>query len=147
MKTVLYNPEYSIYPGDYVPMLNEKEINEEIVRTRQDDIISPSVNINESGNFYKVEIALPGVNRENFLVYTDKNILSVCVVHRHQNTDDPGRFRVHEFNYNCFERHLELPADADTEFVRAEYKEGVLRIYIPKASEQAIALHTRIVVY
>ena len=114
-------------------MLNEKEVNEEIVRTKQDDIISPSVNISESGDFYKVEIALPGVNRENFLVYRDKNILSVCVVHKGIKKIQMTRviFLIHEFNYNCFERHLELPADADTKFVRAEYKEGVLRIYIP----------------
>lgn len=147
MNIVLNKSEYSVYPGNYVPMLNEIEINEEIVKTRQDSMVVPSANITESGEFYKVEIALPGVNREGFLVYAEKNVISVYAVQHHQKVRDPEKFRLHEFSCNCFERHIELPADADTEFVSAEYKEGVLRIYVPKASGQSIVQHTRIVVY
>lgn len=147
MRAVLHNSDCSIYPGDYVPLLTEKEISEEIVRTKQEEIESPSVNIAESNRFYKIEIALPGVDRKNFLVYADNNVLSVCVVCHNQKAGDLERFRLHEFSCNSFERHIELPGDADTEFVSAEYKEGVLRIYIPKAPEQSIVQHTRIVVY
>ena len=147
MKSALHKSEYCIYPGNYVPVLNETELNEEIVKLKQDGMIVPSVNITESGDCYKVEIALPGVDRESFLVYAEKNVLSVYVVHRHQKVGDPEKFRLHEFNCNCFERHIELPIDADTEFVSADYKEGVLRIYVPKASAQSIVKHTRIVVY
>ena len=147
MNAVLHRSEYSVYPGNYVPMLNEIEINEEIAKTKQDGIMIPSVNITESGDFYKVEIALPGVDRQSFVVYADKNILSVYVVRHEQKIGDPEKFRLHEFNCNCFERHIELPGDADTEFVSAEYKEGVLRIHVPKTSERSIIQHTRIVVY
>ena len=84
MNTVLHNSEYSIYPGHYVPMLNEEEISEEIVRTKRNEIVTPSVNISDSSGSYKIEITLPGVNRENFLVYADKNVLSVYVVHPDQ---------------------------------------------------------------
>lgn len=147
MNTVVHKSEYSIYPGNYVPILNEKEINEEIVKTKQGGIMIPSVNITESGDCYKIEIALPGVDRESFLVYAEKNVLSVYAVQHHQKIGDPEKFRLHEFSCNCFERHIELPGDADTEFVSAEYKEGVLRIYVPKAPEQSIVQHTRIVVY
>lgn len=147
MNTVVHKSEYSIYPGNYVPMLNEIEINEEIVKTKQDGIIMPSVNITESADCYKVEIALPGVDREDFLVYAEKNVLSVYVLKHHQKVVDPEKFRLHEFSCNCFERHIELPGDADTEFVSAEYKEGILRIYVPIAPGQSIVQHTRIVVY
>jgi HSP20 family protein len=147
MKTVSLNEQYSIYPGDYVPVLNEMEVNKEIVGRKRDEIITPSVNITESGEFYKVEIALPGVDREDFLVYADKNVLSVYVAHPHQKLGDREKFRLHEFSCNCFERHIELPIDAVTEFVSAEFKEGILRIYVPKASEESIVQHTRIVVY
>lgn len=147
MNTVVHKSEYSIYPGNYVPMLNEIEINEEILKTKQDGIMIPSVNITDSGDCYKVEISLPGVDRESFLVYTEKNVLSVYVVQHHQKAVDPEKFRLHEFSCNCFERHLELPVDADTEFVSAEYKEGVLRIYVPKAPGPSMVRHTRIVVY
>lgn len=147
MNTFLHNSECFIYPGDYAPTFSEKEIREEIVRTKRDEIISPSVNIADANGSYKVEIALPGVDRENFLIYTDKNILSVYVGHPCQKADDPKSFRLHEFSYKCFERHIELPGDADTEFVSAEYKEGVLSIYVSKSCGAAINLHNRIVVY
>lgn len=147
MRVVSDNAECSIYPGDYVPLLTEKEISEEIVRMKQDEIGSPSVNITESGDCYRVEIALPGVDRESFLVYAEKNVLSIYAVQHHQKAGDPEKFSRHEFSCNCFERHIELPGDADTAFVSAEYKEGVLRIFVPKTPEQSIVQHTRIVVY
>lgn len=147
MSTGLHKSEYSIYPGHYVPLLSEKEISEEIERTKHKDIVRPSVNVSDANEYYKIEITLPGVNRENFLVYADRNVLSVYVVHLDQKADDPKKFRLHEFGCNCFERHIELPVDADTEFVSAEYREDVLRIYVPKTTEQSIVEHTRIVVY
>ena len=147
MSTVSHKSEYSIYPGHYVPVVSEKEISEEIERTKRNDIVMPSVNISDSNGSYKIEITLPGVSRENFLVYADRNVLSVYVVHLDQKADDSKKFRLHEFSCNCFERHIELPVDADTEFVSAEYREDVLRIYVPKATEHSIVEHTRIVVY
>jgi len=142
MNTVLHNSEYSIYPGNYVPIINE----EEIVQIKQDETTpTPAVNIIDSNGCYKIEIAVPEVERENFLVYADNNILSIYVV-RHRK-DDPKKFRILEFNSNYFEHHIELPAGADTEFVSAEYKEEVLHIYVPKTSEKPHNSHTRIVVY
>ena len=141
MNAVIHNPEYSIYPGKYVPILNE----EEIVQIQKEHAATPSVNIIDSNAFYKIEIALPGVERRNFVVYADNNVLSVYVIQ--QKTDNPGQFRLLEFNSNYFEHHIDLPGDADTEFVSAEYKDDVLHIHVPKTSEKPHNSHTRIVVY
>jgi HSP20 family protein len=141
MNAVMHNPEYSIYPGNYVPILNE----EEIVRIKKEYKKKPSLNIIDSNGFYKIEIAMPGVERGNFVVYADNNVLSVYVIQ--QGTDNPKQFRLREFNSNYFEHHIDLPADADTEFVSAEYKEDVLHFHIPKTSEKQHNSHTRIVVY
>jgi HSP20 family protein len=142
MNTALHNSEYCVYPGHYVPIVNE----EEIAGIKLDDTTpTPSVIIIDSTGCYKIEIALPGVERENFLVYADSNVLSIYVIqHR---TDNPKKFRLREFNSNYFEHHVELAADADTEFVSAEYKEDVLHIHVPKRSEKPHNSHTRIVVY
>ena len=91
MNAVIHNPEYSIYPGKYVPILNE----EEIVQIQKEHAATPSVNIIDSNAFYKIEIALPGVERRNFVVYADNNVLSVYVIQ--QKTDNPGQFRLLEF--------------------------------------------------
>ena len=141
MNAVIHNPEYSIYPGKYVPILDE----EEIVQIKKEHTNTPSVNIIDSTVFYKIEIALPGVERGNFLVYADNNVLSVYVIQ--QRTDNPNQFRLLEFNSNYCEYHVELPADADTEFVSAEYKEDILHFHVPKTSEKPHNSHTRIVVY
>ena len=141
MNAVIHNPEYSIYPGNYVPILNE----EEIVQIKKEHATTPSVIIIDSNACYKIEIALPGVERGNFVVYADNNTLSVYVIQ--QKMDKPGQFRLLEFNSNYCEHHIDLPADADTEFVSAEYKEDVLHIHVPKTSEKPHNSHTRIVVY
>ena len=141
MNAVIHNPEYSIYPGNYVPVLNE----EEIVQIKKEHATTPSVNIIDSNGFYKIEIAMPGVERGNFLVYADNNVLSVYVIQKR--TSHPKQFRLLEFNSNYFEHHIALPADADTEFVSAEYKEDVLHFHVPKTTEKAHDSHTRIVVY
>ena len=70
-------PCHSIYPGQFVPLHNEVEIKEELKRSfAESSVTQPPVNLTESEHSVKVEIALPGVTREELLIYTDKNILS-----------------------------------------------------------------------
>ena len=140
MNAVIHN-QYSIYPGNYVPILDE----EEIVQIKKEDTTTPSVNIIDANGIYKIEIALPGVERGNFVVYADNNVVSVYVIQ--QRAGNPNQFRLLEFNSNYCEYHIDLPADADTEFVSAEYKEDVLHFHVPKTSEKSHNSHTRIVVY
>ncbi len=143
----LYNGGCSVYPGDYVPLFKAAEMQEELKGFNKNEMVFPPANITELADAYKVEVAIPGAKRENFLIQADENILSVAVVHKQLGQADTENFQLHEFNYNCFDRHIVLPHNANTEFISAEYKTGILRLYIPKVKQPAKNLHTTIVVY
>ena len=148
MKNItLYDTDCSIYPGDYVPLLKAEEIEEELRHSHEGQALFPPVNITELADSFKVEVAIPGVRREDFLVHADENILFVRVLHKEYVLEGSERFQLHEFNYKCFDRQVVLPDNADAEFISAEYKAGILRIYIPKLNQPAKSRHTRIVVY
>jgi HSP20 family protein len=143
----LYDSGCSVYPGDYVPLLKAEEMQDELKFFNEGEMTFPSANITELADTYKVELAVPGAKREDFLIQADENILSVSVVHKQLVQRNEEIFQLHEFDYNCCKRYIVLPDDAGAEFVSAEYKAGILCLYVPKVKEPVKNLHTTIVVY
>ncbi len=140
-------PDCSVYPGEYVPFLNEIEVKEAINRTDKRDIIQPAVNITEQPDYYKIEVAIPGVKREELLIYTKENILSICAINNEKVNSALKNLQVQEFSFKWFDRHILIPEDTDTTFISAEYKSGILTLHLPKASRPIKNPHTRIIVY
>ena len=145
----LYDYGYYIYPGVYVPLKQkeEAEVKCAITHHHDGDTILPPVTITELDQLYKVELNIPNVKRENFLIYADNNILSVCLVnveHRECEGEKPPR---QLFSYECFNQPVILPENADAEYASASYNAGTLLIYLYKTRLPAEHLHTRIVVY
>ncbi len=66
---ILYSPDCSIYPGDYMPLLRAEEIEEELKLSHEGEALFPPVNITELADSFKVEVAIPGVRREDFLLH------------------------------------------------------------------------------
>lgn len=144
---VLYDTGCLIYPGVYVSLLKEEDVQEELNRSYEGEAVLPPVNVTELADSFKVEVVVPGVKRGDFLIHADENVLSVCVLHKECGLHEGESFQLHEFNYGCFDRHIILPDNADAEFISAEYRAGILRLYVPKAKLPAKNQHTRIVVY
>lgn len=142
---VLYDTPRSIYPGAYTPLLKEDEVQSAL--NDNCETLLPPVNITELADAFKVEVAIPGFRNENFLIHADDNVLSVCVMKKDCGLHEGESFQLKEFNYGCFDRHIILPENVNAEFICAEYKAGILRLYVPKAVQPARNLHTNIVVY
>jgi len=139
---------YAIYPGQYVPLLDEVAIKKELKKSNAGNrLMYPAVSIADEGDFVKVEIAVPGVKREDFLIYTDKNFLTVCVSHKELADRTDKKEGMPEFNNVFFYKHIELPLHVDTSFISAEYNAGVLNLQIPTSDYPAAKQHTNIVVY
>jgi HSP20 family protein len=137
----------TIYPGVYVPMMDEAEASRELICSYHGEAISPPVNVIELPEAYKIEFSIPGVSRENILIHAEGNVLSVFVVRKKYGAINGEDFKMHEFNYGNFGRHIILPDNADTVFLSAEYRAGILRIIIPKSIYPTRNPHSRIVVY
>ena len=127
----------SIYPGEFIPVANEALIIKQLKSMKDSEANRLYTNVKEFIDEYKIEIAAPGFEREQLIVYADKNDLLVCVTDNYS-AIQPGK---------CFQRHVRLPADADVELAIAEYKNNTLELYIPKAKQPCKTGTTRIVVY
>lgn len=141
-RSTIYIEECSAYPGQYVPMPDI----EDLLRAKQGCMKQPAINIDEFDNFFRIEVSLPGINKQDIVIFVEDYTLTIKVIHK-EHTGAPGKPRIHEFDVNYFERQISLPEEADAEFTTAEYREGILNLIIPKVPEHARAPQGRIVVY
>jgi HSP20 family protein len=145
--TILYESACSIYPGEYTPLLNEEEVLTELNQLQSNNVILPRVNISDESDIFKIELAIPGVKREDFLVYANENVLSVSAIHKVAEPATLNERKMHEFDNQYFDRHVILPSNVDPEFSIAEYISGILYIFISKSNALVNTLRTRIPVY
>ena len=95
----------------------------------------PAINVKEFDKEFLIEIAVPGMTKEDFKIHVnDKNQLVVSVEKKQENVDDDktAKFLRREFNYTRFEQTLLLPENVDREAITAKAKHGVLKIKLPK---------------
>ena len=96
---------------------------------------APAINVIEDEKDYKVEVAAPGMNKEDFKVnVTDDNYLVLTVEKKNESKDEDKKrkFLRREFSYHKFEQSLALPEDVNKDEIKASVNDGVLTIDIPK---------------
>ena len=100
---------------------------------------APAINVFETEKEYKVELAAPGMTKEDFNVHIDEeNNLVISMEKKTENKEEKkeGRYLRREFSYSKFQQTMILPDDVDTEKISAQVENGVLNIDLPKFSEQ-----------
>lgn len=103
---------------------------------------SPAINIRETENRYEVELAAPGLTRDDFKIrIEDDNQLVVTMDKSAENSEqnEEGRYLRREFYYSHFQQSMILPENIDKERIEAKVENGVLTIDIPKKSEEQMA--------
>jgi HSP20 family protein len=96
---------------------------------------SPAVNVYESEQYYQLEIAAPGLNKEDFKIELEKNKLNVTVEKQKQAESETqkGTYSRREFGYFAFNRSFTLPENIDIEAIIGNYENGILILEIPKS--------------
>jgi HSP20 family protein len=97
----------------------------------------PSANIKETNENFQIELAVPGLKKEDIKIDLDQDVLTISSEQKEEKTEERDNYTRREFNYSSFSRSFYLPEIADTDKISAEYKDGVLNILIPK-KESAI---------
>ena len=100
---------------------------------------APAINVFETEKEYKVELAAPGMTKEDFNVHIDEeNNLVISMEKKTENKEEKkeGRYLRREFSYSKFQQTMILPDDVDKEKISAQVENGVLNIDWPKFSEQ-----------
>ena len=106
---------------------------------------SPAVNVSETENDYKVEVAAPGMKKEDFNIRVDNNnMLTISSEKKIEDEDKDGDYTRREFSYTAFTRSFHLPDTADDEHIEAKYNDGILHLTIPK-KEEAKTKPTRVI--
>lgn len=96
----------------------------------------PAVNIRETKDNFIVEMAAPGMTRNDFKVELDGNMLTIKSEKDMAQNQENERYTRQEFSYQSFERTFQLSKDVvDAENIEAKYENGVLNLVIPKREE------------
>jgi HSP20 family protein len=95
----------------------------------------PAVNILETANDYKIELAAPGLNKEDLQINLKKDNLSVWAERKAEEGAEVKDYNRKEFDFNSFARSFVLPDTIDAEKISAEYVNGILYITIGKKEE------------
>lgn len=96
----------------------------------------PAVNIREDHDGYDVEMAAPGLEKKDFKVELNNQVLTISSVKQLENeTKDEQRFTSREFSYQSFSRSFTLPNTVEQDNIKAKYEDGLLRVSIPKKEE------------
>lgn len=97
----------------------------------------PAVNIRETNDNYEVEVAAPGMTKNDFRIQLEGNMLTISSERKNEHEDNEnGWFTRREFSYQSFQRTFMLPKDVvDADKIQAKYENGLLRLLIPKKEE------------
>ncbi len=102
---------------------------------------APAINVFETEKEYKVELAAPGMTKEDFNVRIDEdNNLVISMEKKTENKEEKkeGRYLRREFSYSKFQQTMILPDNVDKEKISAAVENGVLSVKLPKISEEEV---------
>ncbi|WP_426667183.1 Hsp20/alpha crystallin family protein [Mucilaginibacter sp. McL0603] len=110
-------------------LINDSVLNDRFVAK------TPAVNIAETENEFHIELAVPGLKKEDFKISLDKNVLSVSTEKKAENVEEGKKYSKREYTYSSFVRSFTLPESADQSKIAAEYTDGILKLNVTKKEE------------
>jgi HSP20 family protein len=97
---------------------------------------SPSVNVIETDTAYELQIAAPGLSKEDFKISVEGQLLTISSEKETKQEEKEQTYTRKEFSYASFKRSFNLPEHTvQTDKITAKYTDGVLKLYIPKTEE------------
>lgn len=95
----------------------------------------PEVNVLENKDEFRIEVAAPGLAKNDFKIDLNNNVLTISSEKEVKNEDENEKYIRREFSYSSFQRSFSLPETVDSEKIKATHKDGILSIVIPKRDE------------
>ena len=93
----------------------------------------PSVNSLENNDSFEIDLAVPGMKKEDFTIELNDKVLIISS--ETSNTIENDKMRLNEFNFSSFQRSFRVPDSVDQDNIKANYKNGILKIKLPKRKE------------
>jgi HSP20 family protein len=103
----------------------------------QKGTVMPGINIREDNVNFCIEVAAPGMKKEDFKITLENSMLTISAEQQelHEEKNPESRYTRREFNYQSFSRSFQLPDTCEQEKIEARYKNGILYLTVPKKEE------------
>lgn len=92
----------------------------------------PKVNVKETTGAFVLEVAAPGLHKEDFKIEIDHDVLTISSEKKADKEQVNEKYSRREFSYQAFQRAFSLPDTVDTEKIEAAYVDGILTLQLPK---------------
>lgn len=127
--------------NNWLPSVFEDMFNRDWLKSNDDfyrvGASVPAANVKETNDSFVVEIAAPGMKKEDFKVELDQQVLTISseIKEEHESENKEEKFTRKEFSYQAFQRSFNLPDSIDSQKIKAGYENGVLKVELPKKEE------------
>ena len=108
---------------------------------------APAINVKETDKAYIVELAAPGMKKEDFNVHINDEGNLIVKMEQHdekKEEDKTTRYLRREFSYSKYEQTLILPDDVERDQIKAHVEHGVLTVELPKHEEEKVKVSRQI---
>ena len=122
---------------DWFPSIFNELLNDTFTPAKQ--FASPAVNVLENEKEYLIEMAAPGMNKEELCISIDnENELNIKLEKKNETKEEEKKnnYLRREFSYSSYQRSFIIPEEVDTEKIQASMKDGVLTVCLPKKEEK-----------
>lgn len=97
--------------------------------------VAPAIDVAEHDKAYEVSAELPGLDEKNVEVKVANGVLSIKGEKREEKEEKKKDYYLRERNFGSFERSFQVPDSVDTDKIEASFKQGVLKVILPKKAE------------
>lgn len=110
----------------------------ESVNSRNNSAFTPHVDACETSNGYEIEVALPGVKKEDISIDFQEGRLTITGERRFERKEENKRYQMLETQYGSFTRSFQLPDNVKPENIKAEMEDGILMVTVPKDEKKTM---------
>jgi HSP20 family protein len=104
----------------------------------------PAANIIETPDSFELDIAAPGLKKDDFKINLENNIMTISAEFEDQKREEGKNYSRKEFYYGSFSRAFTLPKTIDLDKIKADYENGILKISLPKKEESKVEIKKEI---
>ena len=104
----------------------------------------PAVNIQEDEKQFLLELAVPGMKKDDFKIDLENQVLTISSEIKEETEETENNYTRREFVYNSFYRSFTLPKSIVAEKIKADYKDGILKISLPKNKETKLSREIKV---
>lgn len=128
------NPIAKGFDGFFSDLLNEFPTT--FGKTVREDVFGfPPVNIKEVKDAYQLEVAVPGMEKSDFNIKLEQNILTISAEKKEEVKNEDEKHIRKEFSYRAFKRSFTLDEKIEASGIAAKYENGILKVELPKKEE------------